>query len=355
MRASVFGIGYVGAVSAGCLAKDGHQVIAVDPNEAKVAAVNGGTSPIVEPGLEEILADEVRRGRLRAISDRLQAILDTDITFVCVGTPSRFNGSLDTGYRAARRRGDRPRAREEGRLPHGRLPLDHPAGHDGRVDHPDAGARCRARRRASTSGSGTIPSSCARARRSRTTTTRGPSSSARWTDDAARSRRLADINAAMPVEPKVVPIKTAEAIKYINNSLARAQGQLLERDRQHLQGVRHRQPRGDGDPLRRHAAQHLARLHEAGLRLRRLLPAQGSPRASLPCARTRRADAGARRDACRQRGAAPPRLRHGRADRRAAGRPRRAQLQVEHRRSSREPAGRARRAALRQGLRSPHL
>ena len=98
MRVSVFGIGYVGAVSAGCLAKDGNTVIAVDPNEAKVATLNAGRSPIVEPGLEEIIAAEVAAGRLRAISDPTAAIAGTDISFVCVGTPSRFNGSLDTGY-----------------------------------------------------------------------------------------------------------------------------------------------------------------------------------------------------------------------------------------------------------------
>jgi GDP-mannose 6-dehydrogenase len=98
MRVSIFGIGYVGAVSAACLAKDGNQVIAVDPNEGKVAALNAGQSPIVEPGLDEIIQEQVANGRLRAVADPRLAILETDLTFVCVGTPSRFNGSLDTGY-----------------------------------------------------------------------------------------------------------------------------------------------------------------------------------------------------------------------------------------------------------------
>src|SRR5690348_5659492 len=98
MRVSVFGIGYVGAVSAGCLAKDGNTVIAVDPNETKVATLNAGRSPIVEPGLEPIIADGVASGRLRAIDDPAAAIAGSDLSFVCVGTPSRFNGSLDTGY-----------------------------------------------------------------------------------------------------------------------------------------------------------------------------------------------------------------------------------------------------------------
>src|SRR5262249_25183990 len=95
---SVFGIGYVGAVSAGCLAKDGNTVIAVDPNQGKVATLNGGSSPIVEPGLEAIIAAEIKSGRLRAVGDPAQAIAGTDLSFVCVGTPSRFNGSLDTRH-----------------------------------------------------------------------------------------------------------------------------------------------------------------------------------------------------------------------------------------------------------------
>ena len=98
MRISVFGIGYVGAVSAGCLARDGHFVLAVDPNADKVNTLNQGRSPILEPGLDAIIAEQVRSGRLKAIGDPREAIAETDVSFVCVGTPSRFNGSLDSGY-----------------------------------------------------------------------------------------------------------------------------------------------------------------------------------------------------------------------------------------------------------------
>ncbi|MFY8100020.1 MAG: nucleotide sugar dehydrogenase, partial [Allorhizobium sp.] len=97
-RVSVFGIGYVGAVSSACLAKDGHTVIAVDPNDGKVAAINAGQSPIVEPGLGALIATAVGNGQLRAVSDPREAIHSTDLSILCVGTPSRFNGSLDTGY-----------------------------------------------------------------------------------------------------------------------------------------------------------------------------------------------------------------------------------------------------------------
>ena len=98
MNVSVFGLGYVGCVSAASFAGDGHHVIGVDVNQGKVDAVNAGRSPIVEPGLEELLAQNVADGRLRATTDTASAIRDTDVSLLCVGTPSRRNGSLDLSY-----------------------------------------------------------------------------------------------------------------------------------------------------------------------------------------------------------------------------------------------------------------
>ncbi len=98
MRVSIFGAGYVGVVSSACLASAGHQVIAVDPNEEKINIVNQGRSPIVEEGLEELLLDAHQRGALRGSHDVGEAIANSDLSFVCVGTPSRANGSLDTQY-----------------------------------------------------------------------------------------------------------------------------------------------------------------------------------------------------------------------------------------------------------------
>jgi len=97
-KISVFGIGYVGVVSAACLADDGHEVIAVDLDPAKVDAVNAGLSPIVENGLDEIIARAVASGRLRATTDGQQAVLDTDASFVCVGTPSDETGAVGLKY-----------------------------------------------------------------------------------------------------------------------------------------------------------------------------------------------------------------------------------------------------------------
>jgi len=95
LKVSIFGLGYVGTVSAGCLAKEGHQVIGVDPVGTKVDLINTGKSPIIEKDIDEIIAEAVRKGRLRATEDSVQAIRDTELSFVCVGTPSQINGNLD--------------------------------------------------------------------------------------------------------------------------------------------------------------------------------------------------------------------------------------------------------------------
>jgi GDP-mannose 6-dehydrogenase len=97
-KLAVFGIGYVGVVSAACLAKDGHTVIAVDIDPAKVASINNGQSPIVEHGLPELIAEVVAAGRLTATTDIAAAIHATEASFVCVGTPSAPDGSIGLGY-----------------------------------------------------------------------------------------------------------------------------------------------------------------------------------------------------------------------------------------------------------------
>ena len=98
MKVSVFGLGYVGAVSAACLANDGHQVTGVDRARTKVDLINAGLAPIIETDLAEIVAASVAAGRLRATQDPVEAIQGTEVSFVCVGTPSQSNGSLDLNY-----------------------------------------------------------------------------------------------------------------------------------------------------------------------------------------------------------------------------------------------------------------
>src|SRR5450432_753901 len=98
MRISVFGLGYVGCVSAACFAKEGHDVCGVDVNATKVGIINSGESPIVEAGLGELIKDVVAAKQLRASTNTLEAIQDTEVSLVCVGTPSNANGSLDLTY-----------------------------------------------------------------------------------------------------------------------------------------------------------------------------------------------------------------------------------------------------------------
>ena len=94
MAVAVFGLGYIGCVTAACFARLGHQVVGIDLDPQKVASVNAGRAPFFEPSLDEIVRDVVAQGRLRATTSPAEAIAATDIAFVCVGTPSEANGNL---------------------------------------------------------------------------------------------------------------------------------------------------------------------------------------------------------------------------------------------------------------------
>jgi len=95
---SIFGLGYVGTVTAACLAHQGNRVIGVDLSAAKVEALKTGRSPIVEPGVADLISGSRQASRLDATNDAKKAVLDTEISFLCVGTPSMRNGKLDLGH-----------------------------------------------------------------------------------------------------------------------------------------------------------------------------------------------------------------------------------------------------------------
>lgn len=97
MKISIFGLGYVGCVSAACFSTQGAEVVGVDVNAGKVEMINTGRSPIIEPGVQELIAEAVRQKKLSATTDAARAVAETDISFVCVGTPGKSNGSLDIG------------------------------------------------------------------------------------------------------------------------------------------------------------------------------------------------------------------------------------------------------------------
>ncbi|MGF7075526.1 nucleotide sugar dehydrogenase [Mucilaginibacter sp. 3215] len=98
MNISIFGLGYVGCVSLGCLAKNGHTVVGVDVSESKVSQINSGIATIVENDIDEIIAEQHKAGRISATQDVAQAILNTTISIVAVGTPSSEKGHLNLDY-----------------------------------------------------------------------------------------------------------------------------------------------------------------------------------------------------------------------------------------------------------------
>lgn len=98
MQVSIFGLGYVGAVTAACLADKGHGVIGADVQQAKVDAFNAGESPIVEPGLDALMQAARQAGRLRATTDVTEAVSESEVSIVCVGTPSLESGRLNLDF-----------------------------------------------------------------------------------------------------------------------------------------------------------------------------------------------------------------------------------------------------------------
>lgn len=98
MNISIFGLGYVGSVSAACLAKDGHNIIGVDAIQTKVDLINNGKNPIIEEHIAELIEKAVQSGQLRATTNPFDAIINSELSFICVGTPSQLNGNLDFKY-----------------------------------------------------------------------------------------------------------------------------------------------------------------------------------------------------------------------------------------------------------------
>ena len=95
MKVSIFGLGYVGCVTAGCLAKEGHEIIGVDVVSSKVEKLAGGGPTVVETGLDDLIAEAHRQGRVTATTDGKAAVLASDASIICVGTPTGPDGSLE--------------------------------------------------------------------------------------------------------------------------------------------------------------------------------------------------------------------------------------------------------------------
>ena len=98
MNISIFGLGYVGCVGMGCLASQGHKIIGVDVSDKKVELINQGVPTIVEKDIDKLIMDGHKKGMVSATKDFVKAVHSTDISFICVGTPSSDNGHLDLTY-----------------------------------------------------------------------------------------------------------------------------------------------------------------------------------------------------------------------------------------------------------------
>ena len=98
MNISIFGLGYVGCVSLGCLAKNGHQVIGVDVSQSKVDQINSGTATIVEKDIDLIIKVQRDLGNIKATNDAKEAVLNSELSIICVGTPSTEKGHLNLEY-----------------------------------------------------------------------------------------------------------------------------------------------------------------------------------------------------------------------------------------------------------------
>lgn len=98
MKISIFGLGYVGCVSLGCLAKNGHDVIGVDVHTLKVDLINKGMATIIEKDIDKIICEQYKAGRIRATTDYKDAVLHSELSIICVGTPSTQNGHLNLQY-----------------------------------------------------------------------------------------------------------------------------------------------------------------------------------------------------------------------------------------------------------------
>ena len=98
MRVSIFGLGYVGCVSLGCLAESGHNVIGVDVNQHKVNLINNGKPTIIEKDIDQLILKGFKSGKISATSDYIKAVKQTDVSLICVGTPSSNEGHLNLDY-----------------------------------------------------------------------------------------------------------------------------------------------------------------------------------------------------------------------------------------------------------------
>ncbi len=276
MRVAIFGLGYVGTVTAAGLASQGHDVVGVDVERSKVAAIRRGESPVVEPGVDRLVAQAVSAGRLRATTDVREAIEGADVSLVCVGTPSTPRGDTNLTY-ISRALADLREAMADVAPPaSGFHSVGHPVDRAARAPGAPSSSPRSAPSCCPTGGPSAppcAPSSCARGAGSTTSSRRRSWSSAPRT--RAPGRPASELFDFLDQEIRHVDVASAEALKYACNAFhavkvtfANEMGRIFSQ-----YGVDSRERHGDLLPGPQ--AQHLAQLPAARVRVRRVLPAQG--------------------------------------------------------------------------------
>ena len=216
LNISIFGLGYVGAVSLACLARDGHHVVGVDVDQAKLDLIAAGKTPVVEEGMVQLMADVAASGRVSVTRDAGAAIRETELSLICVGTPSAANGSQDQTAMLGLGQGCRQGDARQDHAARVRVPLDARSGNRRAGASSHYRGASRARRTVSISTSASNRNSCAKARRSGTTTSRRTRSSA--PTSTAPVTKLRDLFGHLPCEFFETSIRAAEMVKYCCNN-----------------------------------------------------------------------------------------------------------------------------------------
>ena len=352
MKISIFGLGYVGAVSLACLARDGHDVVGVDIDRTKLDLIAAGKTPVVEEGMVELMQQVASGGHVRVTTDAAEAVLATDISLVCVGTPSAANGSQDQGaiLRLAEQMGDTLKRKTAPHVVVFRSTLVPGTVED--VLRPIIEQRSGKR-------DGVDFFLCFQPEFLREGSSikdyDKPPFTVVGANHAYPAQQLQALFGHLPCKFLQTSVRSAEMMKYCCNNF-HALKITFANETARLCEALSVDPFEVMDLVCQDTQLNISRAYlRPGFAFRRLVPAQGPARHVLPGQDQRRGAAHAQRHPGVQQAARRARRRQGDGHRQAQDRLHRPVVQDRHRRPARKPAGHPGRAAHRQGPRVAHL